>query len=96
MIGMSAIPTAFLVALLMAFVGLASGMVYFRGLRLGVDIFVAGHGWLMPTGLTIARITGLIGILSLATLLGPIALIACFLGFLLARAITLRSLRKDG
>jgi hypothetical protein len=80
----------------MALAGLALGLTYFHALRRTVDAFAGGRGWLGLAGLTLARITGAVIVLTFMARLGAMPLIAGFLGFLLARAITLRSVRRAG
>jgi hypothetical protein len=65
-------------------------------LRRTVDLFASGRGWLEPAGLMLARITGAVVVLTFMARLGAMLLLAGFLGFLLARAITLRSARRTG
>jgi F1F0 ATPase subunit 2 len=90
MIGMAPLPDAIVSASAMALAGLVAGLAYFRGLRLAVDLFARGRGWILPLGLTLARLAGLIAVLLLSVRFGAAALIACFLGFLLARTIAVR------
>jgi N-ATPase, AtpR subunit len=82
------------VAAAMAFAGLALGLIYFRALRRTVDLFAGGRGWLGPAGLTLARIAGAVIVLTFMARLGAMPLLAGFLGFLLARAVSLRSARR--
>lgn len=91
MIGVPPLAYAAGVALAMTLAGLAVGLAYFRGLRLTADLFAQGCGWTLPLGLTLVRLAGLFVFLLLVAQLGAAALIACFLGFLLARAIAVRS-----
>lgn len=78
----------------MAFAGLALGLMYFRALRRTVDLFAGGRGWLGPAGLTLARIAGAVIVLTFMARLGAMPLLAGFLGFLLARAVSLRTQRR--
>jgi len=87
----SAAPFSFVIALVTAVVGLVGGLVYFRGLRLAVDLFTRGRSWRWALGLTFARVVGMFGVLLLVVQLGPAPLTTCFVGFLLARVIALRS-----
>jgi F1F0 ATPase subunit 2 len=89
-----ALVSALVVAAAMAFAGLALGLVYFRVLRRTVDLFAGGRGWLWPAGLTLARTAGALLVLTFMARLGAMPLLAGFLGFLLARAISLRSARR--
>jgi F1F0 ATPase subunit 2 len=79
-----------------ALAGLALGLVYFRALRRTVDLLAGGRGWFGPAGLTLARIAAAIIVLTFMARLGAMALLAGFLGFLLARMIALRSARRIG
>lgn len=83
--------SALVIAATMAFAGLALGLIYFRALRQTVDLFAGGRGWLGPAGLTLARIAGAVIVLTFMAQLGAMPMLAGFLGFLLARSITLRS-----
>ncbi|MGE0333960.1 MAG: ATP synthase subunit I [Gammaproteobacteria bacterium] len=78
----------------MALSGLAFGLVYFRALQRTVDLFADGRGWLGPAGFTLARIAGAVIVLTFMARLGAMPLLAGFLGFLLARAVSLRSARR--
>ncbi len=57
-------------------------------------LFTAGRGWVGPLALTLARIAAAVIFLGLAAKLGAAALIAAFLGFLLARTVMLRVARR--
>lgn len=87
---------AWATALTAALAGLAIGFLYFQVLRRTVDAFVGGRGWLLPAGLTLARIAAMAAILIGAAWLGPLPLLASFVGFLIARAIALRYVREAG
>jgi hypothetical protein len=78
----------------MALAGVVFGMVYFATLRRAVALFTAGGGWVGPLTLTLARVAAAVVFLGLAAKLGAAALIAAFLGFLLARSIMLRVARR--
>ena len=91
-----AFTSALVLAPVMALVGLASGLVYFRSVQWTVDAVVGGRSWLAPAALTLARIAGIAVVLAIVTRLGPIPLLACFLGVLAARAVALRSARRAG
>jgi len=85
-------------AVAMAVAGVVFGLVYFATLRRSVAVFATGGGWaqgLMPMlVLTLARLGAAVAFLTLAAKLGAAALIAAFLGFLLARTIALRAARR--
>jgi hypothetical protein len=78
----------------MAVAGIVFGLVYFATLRRAVTLFTAGRGWIGPLTLTLARIAAAVIFLGLAAKLGAAALIAAFLGFLLARTVMLRVARR--
>ncbi len=83
-------------AVTMAFIGFAFGLVYFAALRRTVTLFAAGRGWFVPVALTLGRIAAAIIVLALAAKLGAAALLAMFIGFLLARTLALRAARSAG
>lgn len=91
-----ALASTLVLASAMALSGLVFGLVYFRALRRAVDLFAAGRGWLRPAALTLARIAGAVVVLTFMARLGAMPLLAGFLGFLLARQIALRSVRRAG
>ena len=80
----------------MAIAGFAFGRLYFAMLRRTVAFFAAGQGWLRPLVLTLGRIGGAVALFAIAARLGAAALMAAFLGFLMARAIALRIARRAG
>lgn len=94
MIGAPPLTHTIVVALFAMLAGLVVGLAYFRALRLTADMFAQGRGATLPLGLSLVRLAGLIAVLSLAVQLGATTLIACFLGFLLARAIAMRTAPK--
>ena len=79
-----------------AFLGLNLGLVYFRALLRTAELLAGDRGWLVPAGLTLARVVGAILVLAFMARLGAIALLAAFLGFLLARKIALHSTGSAG
>ena len=79
-----------------AFLGLNFGLVYFQALLRTADLLAGGRGWLVPAGLTLARVVGAILVLAFMARLGGTALLAAFLGFLLARMIALHSAGSAG
>jgi hypothetical protein len=81
-------------ALLMAFGGLAFGVVYFLILRRTTDLLAAGRGWAGPAGLTMVRIAGAAALFIFAARLGALPLLGGFSGFLAARMIVMRSARR--
>jgi len=74
--------------------GLVFGLAYFAALRRTADLFSAGKGYLLPAALTFCRFTGAVAVFGLAAWLGALPLLAALLGFLLARAIALRTARR--
>jgi len=78
----------------MALIGFAFGLVYFAALRRTVMVFAAGCGWFVPVALTLGRIAAAIIVLGLAAKLGAAALLAMFIGFLVARTVALRTTRS--
>jgi len=82
--------------LLMAIAGLAFGFVYFASLKRSVSLFVGGKGWFGPLVLTLGRIGAAVAFLFVAAKLGAAALLAAFVGFLMARALALRAERRTG
>ena len=88
-IAILAIPSA-------AVAGLVLGFVYFAALRRTVDLYSAGHGWILPTSLTLARLAGAVAVFAAVAWLGAAPLLAASLGFLAARAVMLRSARRAG
>ena len=74
--------------------GFAFGLLYFATLKRAAALFASGSSWMGPLGLTLARIVAAVIFLSLAARLGAAALLAAFLGFLLARALALRAVRR--
>jgi hypothetical protein len=85
---------AFGPALAMAIAGVVFGLIYFATLRRSVAVFAAGGGWARALALTLARLCAAVVFLAMAAKLGAAALIAAFLGFLLARTIALRAARR--
>ena len=79
-----------------AFLGVNFGLVYFQALLRTAELFAGDRGWLVPAGLTLARVVGAILFLAFVVQLGAIALLAAFLGFLLARMIALHSAGRAG
>ena len=79
-----------------AVLGLNLGLVYFRALLRTAELLAGDRGWLVPAGLTLARVVGAILVLAFMARLGAIALLAAFLGFLLARMIALHSAGSAG
>ncbi len=87
----------FLVAMAALFgtAGIGLGLLYFATLRRSVGAFTNGGGWIMPMALTVGRIGGIALVLGIAAKFGAIALLSAFLGFLIARGISLRQARES-
>ena len=74
-----------------AFAGLLFGLLYFATLKHSVAMFVGRKGWLGPLALTLGRFGAAAGFLFVAAKLGAAPLLAAFIGFLIARALTLHA-----
>jgi N-ATPase, AtpR subunit len=74
--------------------GLTFGLLYFAALKRAAVLLASGGGWTGPLGLTLGRIGAAVIFLSLAARLGAAALLAAFLGFLLARTLALHVVRR--
>jgi F1F0 ATPase subunit 2 len=85
------LPIAFAAAL-----GLVLGLAYFRLLRRSVERLAAGRGPAEAAVLALARVAAAVLVLWWLAGLGAPALLAGALGFLLARALALRSARRAG
>ncbi|HEX8011047.1 MAG TPA: ATP synthase subunit I [Casimicrobiaceae bacterium] len=82
-------------AFAMTLVGLVGGAIYFAALRRAVQLYVfARAGRHVLLALTLARIAGAAILLVFAAKLGALPLLAVLAGFLLARALALRTARK--
>jgi hypothetical protein len=91
-LGMTA--SSLLPAALAAFGGLILGIGYFLALRRTTALLAGGRGWVGPAGLTLARIAVAAVLFGFAARLGALPLLTGFAGFLLARAIALRSIGR--
>jgi hypothetical protein len=80
----------------MAFSGFAFGVFYFVALERSITLFASNRGWLGPLAYTLGRMAAAVFFLGLAAKLGALYLLATFLGFLLARAVSLRVARRTG
>ncbi len=84
-------------AAIMGSAATAFGLAYFTTLRWTVDLYCANYGGaLAPVALTLGRIVGAVIFLAFAARFGAEPLIGAFLGFLVARAIAVRSVRRGG
>jgi hypothetical protein len=77
-----------------AFAGLVVGLVHFAALWRSIELYSAGRGQLAVAALTLGRFAGTIVFLGLAARLGALLLLSSFLGFLLARMLTLCVARR--
>ena len=79
----------------MLLAGLVLGLLYFAALRRTSVLLAAGNDWTHPLLFTAARIGGAVVFLVLAAKLGAAPLLAAFAGFLVARMIALRFVRRS-
>lgn len=89
----------FPVAVVLALAGFAFGLAYFRMVRWTARCLADGArdgGWAGPAALTLARVAAAVVLLILAARLGALALLAAFLGFLVARTVALRRTERTG
>ena len=80
----------------MAIAGLVLGLAYFAALRRTAALLGAGGSRLRPLLLTLVRVAGAALAFVFAARLGAPPLLAAFLGFLAARALALRWVRRSG
>ncbi len=78
----------------MAVAGIMLGLVYFACLRRTVALFAGGGGWVGLAALTLARLGAAGVVLAFTARFGAMALMAAFLGFLVARTIALRRAQR--
>lgn len=90
----SALATQLGLAVAMAAAGFAGGTLYFLGLCRTVALLATGHRRLWPLAFTLARLAGAALGLFLAARCGPLALVAAFGGFLLARLVATRAAQE--
>ena len=81
--------------LAMAFAGIAVGLVYFAALRRTSVLLTTSSGWMAPLAFTAVRIGGVVVFFALAAKLGAAPLMVAFAGFLSARAIAIRLVRRS-
>ena len=91
---MTATSSYFALATAWALGGFLFGLGYFIALRRTVDVFVGGQRRLLPMVLTLSRVAAAILLLGVAARFGALPLLAAFAGFLLARALALRAVRR--
>jgi len=84
-----------LVASTATLAGVALGLCYFAALRRAVAAHLARAGWHTPLALTLGRMLGATAMFALAARFGAVALLASFVGFLLARTIVLGRLPRE-
>ncbi len=84
------------IAIATAAVGFVFSLAYFAVLRRTAALFTAGRGFILPAALTLGRFAAVTMFLGAAARLGAAALLAAFLGFLLARAVSLNALNRAG
>jgi len=82
--------------LAMAVAGVAFGLLYFAALRRTVTHLAARSGWATPLLFTVSRVGAALVFLALAATLGAAPLLAAFAGFLVARGLALRAVRRNG
>lgn len=80
----------------MLLVGIGLGFAYFAAMRRSAESYLAGRGWIIPLALTAARLAGAVVVLAVAAHFGAGSLLAAFGGFLIARVIVLRRVRREG
>ena len=85
-----------MLALALGLAGVVFGLIYFSLLRRTALVVATGRGWPMAALLTLGRIAGIVVFFALAAKLGAAALLSAFIGFLLARAITMHAARSAG
>jgi hypothetical protein len=85
---------ALTLAAAMAAGGLVLGLGYFAALRRTADLYCTGRSRLEPALLTLGRIAAIVVFMVLAAKLGALPLLTAFLGFLMARAIALHTMKR--
>jgi F1F0 ATPase subunit 2 len=81
-------------ALAGAVTGFAGGLVYFAALGRTVTLLASGKSWLGALALSLGRLGTAVIVLLLLSRLGAAPLLAALLGFLAARAVALRAVRR--
>ena len=81
-------------AILTVAAGFFFGRAYFATLKRSVALLATGRNWAGPIALTLARIAAAGGVFFLAAKLGAVPLLTALLGFLLARAVAVRTARR--
>lgn len=81
-------------ALAGALTGLAGGLVYFAALHRTVTLLASGKGWLGALALSLGRLGAAAILFLFLSKLGSAPLLAALPGFLAARGIALRAVRR--
>jgi hypothetical protein len=74
--------------------GFGFGVGYFAALRRCVELYRAGGAHLASVALTLGRVSGALLFFGLAVRCGALPPLAALLGFLLARSLALRPVRR--
>lgn len=74
--------------------GLVLGLGYFMALQWTADLYGSGRSRIAAGLLTIGRIAAIVLFLVLAARFGALPLLTAFLGFLVARGIALRTMKR--
>jgi hypothetical protein len=74
--------------------GIVFGLGYFAALRWTIGLYGAGRSRVGPAAITLARVTCAVILFFFAARLGALPLFSTFLGFLLARALTMHVVRR--
>lgn len=82
-------------AIAMAFVGFGFGFAYFEMLRRTVELFATVRNWRGALVLTLGRLSAAVLLLTAAAKLGVATLLAALCGFLLARIVAVRAVRRS-
>jgi hypothetical protein len=86
--------SAFAIAAAFAVAGLAFGSAYFAALRRTTELLAGSGAWLWPAVWTLGRLLAAIVFLAFAAKLGALPLLTALAGFLAARALALRAVRR--
>ncbi|MBI1210668.1 MAG: hypothetical protein GC190_04350 [Alphaproteobacteria bacterium] len=87
--------THFYAAIAACIGGIAMGLAYFAAVKRSADALFQHDGWRTALLLTLMRLIGAIAVLVLAAQAGAIVLVSVFVGFLIARAIAMSSVRGN-
>lgn len=86
--------SAFALAAAFAVAGLGFGGAYFAALRRTAELLAASGARLLPAALTLGRLAVAIVFLGCAARVGALPLLTALAGFLAARALALRAVRR--